>query len=258
MTNIEMNNNKFIPWFFGFVDAEGNFNISKKKRINAKGIETSIGLGYEFHLGIHVRDLDLLKFIQTKLNNLGKIYIYENKNKKEAKLVINRQKDVGWLIENIFSKHSLLTSHQATKYELLRFGFTNKFKKLSEFTNYDSILNLKLIPDFNNYSQEFIDFWIVGFFNGEVAFTYLTKDNKIYPRIVLEHTDQRVIDLIRDRLNIVPKIISRTRDQRKPTYMLFITSKKDINNTVEFLNRVDSLVGHKLIQYEEWKNKFNF
>lgn len=256
-----MKKNNFTPWFIGFVDAEGNFNISKKKRINKQNIITSTGLGYEFHLSLHQRDLDLINYIQSNINNLGKVYNYENK--KEIHLVINnKNKDLEWLIDNIFVK-PFLTSHQATKFELFKYGFSNKIKKLSDFHNYDTILNSPIIPDISNCSQYYIDNWIIGFLNGEVSFTYLTKDNKEYPRIVLEHTDEGVINLIKTRLEINTKIITREREmsnlyvkKRKTTHMLFITSNKDINNTIFFINKMNNLQGYKLIQYEEWKNKF--
>lgn len=261
MIKIEMKDINFIPWFIGFVDAEGNFNISKKKRFNNKGELTKIYLGYEFHISLHQRDKNLLEFIQSKLNppfGLGKIYEYENKN--EVHLVINKEEDINWLINNIFStkiENSLfLTQHQASKYELLKFGFTNDIKYLDDFKDYETILNKEKAIDYSLYSQDFIDNWIVGFMNGEVSFTYFTKDNKKYPRISLEHTDQKAIELIRDRLKIGPKILIRTRDSRKTTYSLFIQSKKDINNTIYFLNNINNFSGYKLIQFNDWKNKF--
>ena len=93
-----MNNNIFFPWFLGFCDAEGNFQITKVKRINKNGILTSIGLKYSFHIGLHERDKFLLEFIKTKLDNRGKIFYY--KDKKEVHLAIVKIEDLKFLIEN--------------------------------------------------------------------------------------------------------------------------------------------------------------
>ena len=71
---------KFYYWFAGFCDAEGNFQTTNFKRVNKKGIITSIGLKYSFHIGLQLKDKSLLEFIQTKLNNMGKIYEYNNIN----------------------------------------------------------------------------------------------------------------------------------------------------------------------------------
>jgi hypothetical protein len=45
-------------------------------------------------LCLHLRDLDLLKFIQNKLENKGKIYEYDTDKRKEAHLVISKISDL--------------------------------------------------------------------------------------------------------------------------------------------------------------------
>jgi hypothetical protein len=85
-------NLKFYSWFAGFCDAEGNFQTTTIKRINKKGVLTSIGLKYSFHMGLHLRDKALLELIQVKLNNMGKIYEY--KTKEEAHLAIYKVEDL--------------------------------------------------------------------------------------------------------------------------------------------------------------------
>lgn len=69
-----MNNKNFIAWFMGFLDAECNFQTTIVKRTNKQGIVTSLGLKYAIHLSLHLRDKELLEFIQIKINNIGKIY----------------------------------------------------------------------------------------------------------------------------------------------------------------------------------------
>ena len=62
--------------------------------------------------------------------------------------------------------------------------------------------------------------------------------------------------MIKDRLKIGPKILVRTRDTRKTTYSLQISSQKDITTIITFLDKYNNLKGNKLSQYEEWKEKF--
>lgn len=54
----------FIQWFVGFVDAEGNFNIS------LKGLKdnTYNSLNLTFQIGLHIDDLSILEYIKNKLN----------------------------------------------------------------------------------------------------------------------------------------------------------------------------------------------
>lgn len=49
---------KYLMWFIGFCDAEGNFQIYPKKRLSKKGEYYNIGYG--FHLGIHSEDAHLI------------------------------------------------------------------------------------------------------------------------------------------------------------------------------------------------------
>ena len=57
--------------------------------------------------------------------------------------------------------------------------------------------------------------------------------------------------MIKDRLKIGPKILVRTRDTRKTTYSLQISSQKDITTIITFLDKYNNLKGNKLSQYEE-------
>jgi len=257
MNNNNFNNNKFLPWFAGFCDAESNFQTTKIKRINKNGKITSIGLKYSFHIGLHERDRLLLEFIQSKLGDIGKIYEYPKK--KESHLAIFKKEDLKWLIENIFANYSLLTRGQLIRYEQLKIGILNNLNRLDSLDDFNKILvtseNIK--SNINNLSSFYIDHWIIGFLNGEVSFTNSINKNKKVPIIYLEHTDETVIKLIKERFNISTNIFSRSRDTRKTTYILTIGSKRDLNTIVTFLDEMNSLIGYKLTQYKEWKKNFN-
>ena len=74
-SNLNNNSNKLIkhlePWFVsGFTDAEGCFMVLiRKSQKNKLGwqIETN------FAINLHIRDLDLLKYIQTYFEGAGRI-----------------------------------------------------------------------------------------------------------------------------------------------------------------------------------------
>ena len=118
--------------------AEGNFQTTKFNRINKNGDVTSIGLKYSFHIGLHLRDIELLKTIQSKLNNIGKIYEYIDK--EEAHLAVYKVEELKWIIENIFSLYPLLTTHQRLRFEQLRKGIISNLKRLDSLEEYHNIL----------------------------------------------------------------------------------------------------------------------
>ena len=58
--------------------------------------------------------------------------------------------------------------------------------------------------------------------------------------------------MIKSRFQIGPNIHERTRGTRKTTYSLYISSKKDLANIIQFLDNLNSLKGYKLEQYNNW------
>lgn len=98
-----------------------------------------------------------------------------------------------------------------------------------------------------------IDNWISGFINGEGSFVIRTNNTFIF---YIEQSESFVLDIIRNRLEFNPKVILRKNrgDGRKDTWSLFISSKKDILNLINFLNNTQliSLQGNKLSQYKKW------
>ena len=133
-------------------------------------------------------------------------------------------------------------------------GTINK-NYLLGFTEESSRQHWKLILD----SVE-LDSWLVGVINVEGCF-YLNKDKCNF---FIEHTSEFALELLKSRLSFGPNVVKRAlraRDLDKPhlktTYKLIVSSKSDINNLISFLdNNPVSLFGFKLIQYNEWKDKW--
>ena len=92
---------RFIEWFIGFVDAEGNFNISLR---NYKDNNYN-SLILTFQIGLHIDDLEVLKFIQRNLG-CGKISISKNK----CNFFVNDQASLIYIIMPIFNVVKLKSS----------------------------------------------------------------------------------------------------------------------------------------------------
>ena len=141
-----------------------------------------------------------------------------------------------------------------------------EFKTQELYNEYKSSLLLKIKDQMekenrnSRLSDSGIDNWIVGFINGEGSF-YL---NKSKCNFTLEHTDEIALKIIKERLCFGPNVLERaprvrdTGKKRKTTYILIVSSKKDINNLILFLDNTNNipLQGYKYTQYNEWKAKW--
>ena len=243
MTNNNNNlNNNWIQWFLGFLDAEGNFQTFPKKRVNLKTNSHYYNIGYGFHLSLSIRDRDLLKQIHLNLNSIGNYYEYPHR--EEARIAITRLEDIKWLIENVLDKSPLLTKHQRDKYSRLRFGVLSKFNRVENLEQYQEFLtrrfdsDLSVLSNIESTDKIAFDNWMCGFINGEGSF-HIHSDG--YLVFYIEQIEGEVLDLIRTRLNANPKVLFRSRgEKRKDTYSLSLSSKRDIKSLVEFFNESNS------------------
>jgi hypothetical protein len=264
---MEKRNNKilenWLQWFVGFIDADGSFQIFPKKRsyIKKNGQSSEyINIGYGFHIGLSINDKQLLIDIQKKLNNIGHIYEYPERN--EIRLAITKLIELNYLIDNIFDKYPLLTDTQRKRYALLKKGVTNKINRVENMEEYFNFINDKeslifsSMADADYYKSSVFYNWLIGFINGEGSFTIHKKGHLVF---YIEHSDKFVLEKIREVLNLGPKIIDRgTRNNtRLNTYCLNFSSKKDLltlRNICDDVN-LHHLEGCKLEQYKKWIRK---
>lgn len=110
-------NKKWLSWFVGFIDAEGNFQVYPKKRVLISGDISKYNVGLGFHISLHSRDINVIKDIKSNLNDIGTFQ--QPKNKPEVRLAVNDRKSLMSLIE-IFNMFPLMTQHQHKRYLLLK------------------------------------------------------------------------------------------------------------------------------------------
>ena len=261
--------NKFIPWLIGFCDAEAGFLLIKEK-IERKNKNSYYKIKYSFQIGLSIKDKQLITKINENLENRGNIYEYTDKN--EIKLTISSRDNLIWLIENVFSKYPLLTKYQSLRYYNMSQGVINKINKIENleelnkyFKDVDTFLPLPAVVQGTHLSKSeehgisnfYLDNWLLGFLNGEVSFTtFKNKSEIIKPQIFLEHTDEWAVNFFKNHLNIGPKVQSKLRINRKPTFTLKITSKNDLVNIINFIEKHNNILGYKLIQYKNWKTTY--
>jgi hypothetical protein len=87
--------------------------------------------------------------------------------------------------------------------------------------------------------------------NGEGCFNIHSKKKHLI--FYIEHTDKNSLVYIKERLDLSPAVTFRAarNDRRQPTYVLFISSKKDTKNIMTFCNSntLSSLAGNKYNQF---------
>ena len=123
-------------------------------------------------------------------------------------------------------------------------------RQLKNIKNWVILTSYSKVPNSND--PIFIDNWISGFINGEGSFFISPKGKLIF---YIEQTESEVLELIKTRLDLGPNISFRKKrgENRKDTYTLAISSKKDIKALIEFFSNKDlaPLQGNKKRQYEE-------
>lgn len=157
---------RFLEWFIGFVDAEGNFNISLR---NYKDNNYN-SLILTFQIGLHIDDLEVLKFIQRNLG-CGKISISKNK----CNFFVNDQASLIYIIMPIFN----LIKLKSSKYDQFLV-----FEKAINLIKNKEHLNLRGRNEIIKYYHEIKNpcpnveraiainkYWLAGFVDGDATFS---------------------------------------------------------------------------------------
>lgn len=168
----------FLNWLIGFVDAEGNFNISLR---NYKDNHYN-SLILTFQIGLHIDDLEVLKFIQKNLR-CGKITISGNR----CQFFVNDRSSLINIIIPVFNFTKLKSSKY---YQYLIFEkAVHLIKNKSHLTSKGKLEIIKLYHEiknptiFLNPKIEINKYWLGGFVDGDATFSA----GKMRPRFKFEN-----------------------------------------------------------------------
>ena len=160
----------FYEWLRGFVDAEGYFSITSNRNAYT----------FTFGIGLHIDDLDVLKYIQNTLQ-VGTVFM----KPKVAELVVRRLDELKVIIE-IFdktplnsSKHlNFLSFKQAFEiYTLNAVSLEDKSQSRLQIEEIKNTMNNSR-TDFSQPNRKFhmTPNWLLGFIEGDGCFNiYSTK-----------------------------------------------------------------------------------
>lgn len=173
------------PWFVsGFTDAEGSFSVTIRKNPRS----SSWWVDHRFSIGLHIKDLPLLKLIQEFFGGIGHITVDAKKDRAEFR-VSSLEELVGVIFPH-FNSYGLITKKQA---DFLIFSEIVLLKSRKEHLTMEGLqrlvnlragLNLGLspelklaFPDTEPVSRPVVDQiiiphsdWIAGFTSGEGSF----------------------------------------------------------------------------------------
>jgi cytochrome c oxidase subunit 3 len=170
----------FLQWFVGFVDAEGNFNISlrnfKENKYNSYILT--------FQIGLHIDDIDILNSIHKKLKS-GHISV----SGYRCNYFIN---DKDSLINVILPIFKFVELNSSKYYDYLIFEKAANLVKnklhLSSNGKQDMIkyyleMKNKSPRSKPNHDIKISDYWLGGFTDGDATFS----TNKLIPRLKFEN-----------------------------------------------------------------------
>jgi hypothetical protein len=182
VTNLSKIDRSFLEWLTGFVDAEGNFNISLRN-YNIKNNQYN-SLILTFQIGLHIDDLEVLNFIKFNLG-CGKITVSKNR----CNFFVNDQTSLINIICPIFNLVLLKSSKLnqflifekaidliRTKSHLTDRGKKSIIKYYLKIKNTNSYLNDLSLLSWDrvekNYPIGYINkYWLGGFVDGEGSFS---------------------------------------------------------------------------------------
>ena len=226
----------FLSMLVGFIDGDGYIAIIK----STKGYIT-----LNLVISVHIRDLSTLQYIHSVLG-IGRIFIHSKLD--TCNLIINKT-DLREVFFPLLLHHKLffLTDKRREQFDKAIFILKNDIKLFSDIPA--EVPSLSPLPDrASGYAAlPFFKNWIVGFAMAEGSF--LVKIN------------QDACFQLRQRKHVLLfesfKIIFGTGRKigLDGNYNLFsVCSVSDIQRVINFFSFSGHhpLVGHKLIQYEQW------
>lgn len=245
---------KFMSMFMGFIDGDGYFDIGEQKQYLKKTkLPAKSTIRLRLASNVHSRDLSLLKYFVDVLG-VGKISNMSNRN--QVRIIFFKQ-DLVKIILPLIYKYNLefLTKERKFQYKLLKYILDNNIIHWENIDLNKVYTNLK-INDFNYYvNLDFIHDWIVGFTIAEGSFIIKSNNSASFQ---IRQTGIEAYEIIKTiSIIIAKKEVNIIKPDSSNSYLLTLTSRKDIQNVINFFSPPlkNELKGYKLIQYKDWLEK---
>lgn len=177
-------------------------------------------------------------------------------NRNQVRIIFFKQ-DLVKIILPLIYKYNLefLTKERKFQYKLLKYILDNNIIHWENIDLNKVFTNLK-INDFNYYvNLDFIHDWIVGFTIAEGSFIIKSNNSASFQ---IRQTGIEAYEIIKTiSIIIAKKEVNIIKPDSSNSYLLTLTSRKDIQNVINFFSPPlkNELKGYKLIQYKDWLEK---
>lgn len=167
-----------------------------------------------------------------------------------VKLIFSRT-ELQELLFPLFLHHGLffLTSTRRTQFELAVYVFSNnitRFDMIPSFIPTSSVLCTLPLLAIDYLSLNFFRFWIVGFTIAEGSFLVKMNNDACF------QLKQRIQTNLFEAIKLVFNTNRKITIEHDLYMQLSVSSKRDIQTVLDFFSTRNTLMGHKLVQYNEW------
>jgi len=258
------------PWFItGFSDAESSFSVTIRKNPRS----STWWVDQRFSIGLHYKDLPLLKLIQNYFGGIG--FILEDIKKDRAEFRVSSLEELVTVILPHFNMYGLITKKQGD-YLLFKEIILLKERKehltsegLQKLVNLRATLNLGLspqlaaaFPNTNPVSRPVINNteipdpnWIAGFTSGEGSFLIDAAKSPAYKLGLNVKLTFQLTQHLRDELlmrSLISYFECGNYNIKKEWGNFLVTKFADNYDIIMPFFKNYPIIGVKSLDFEDW------
>nr|QID02854.1 hypothetical protein [Orbilia oligospora] len=238
-----------MAMFMGIVDGDGYIEIGPQKQYNKKTkLSVKSTIRARLVIRLHTRDEDLLNYL-VKVLGTGSLSHLNSVN--QIRLIFSK-KDLISIIIPLIKEYNLefLTNNRRNQYALLTYIIENNVVHWDDVQFKASSLSVHTCDYYINL--KFFANWLVGFTMAEGSFGIKANGSAFYQIKQKGLENYNILKAI--CLVVADKQINDTKPDDNDNYQISLTSKMDIQKTVNFFSSDNNhpLIGYKLKQYELW------
>lgn len=173
-----------------------------------------------------------------------------HKGSTKVKLIFSRT-ELQELLFPLFIHHGIffLTDTRRAQFDLAMFVIANQITQFDMIPSF--IPSSPLQPSLPTTPAGYLDLpfffhWIVGFTNAEGSFLFKVNGDACF------QLSQRLHLTLFEAIKLVFKTHRRIGTELGKYHRLSMSSKADIQSVIDFFTQHDTLMGHKLSQYNTW------
>lgn len=253
--------NNFVPWFVGYTDGDGCFNVY----VNEKSNKISL----TFKLSQKSNNMQVLYYMKSQLS-CGQV---RQDKRGMAHLLIRNKEMIKLNVIPLFETFPLLSSKY---FDYLRFKESLDIWEESNLSQEDKIRAIKALRPVGTKTNEFkfspleqnaaswrmsyfCKAWLVGFIEAEGSFYIVNKQGEESGLWRLSHgfgITQKLDPYLLVRIREELKINSQVKYNRKGFYSLDTTNKTTLSHIKKYFTK--TMRSRKSLEFKYWAKSFRY